>query len=157
MSNAPRFGHSSDFSELFSKEAGAPEDYVAGLVFATGFILAVFILWSILLLIFKCLGPSQVGFLSGAPFKKPNHVEEENFRRPFRVRMTVLGCGITFILFTILLVVKGITNLQDTVSTVSNSNQVSVLLHSSVHVWVHALTHPPCNKIRTTGYCITDQ
>jgi hypothetical protein len=152
MSNAPRFGHTSDFSQLFSKEAGAPDDYVAGLAFATGLILALFVLWSILLLIFKCMGPDKVGFLSGK-FKKPKYVKEENFMTPLYVRMTVLGCCITFVLFTILLVVNGISNLQDTVSTVSNSNQVSVLLQRSGHVWVRSLTHPSCPE----GYCITDQ
>ena len=125
MSNAPRFGHSDDISMLFSNENGASQGYIKGLIFAGGFILAIFLTWSLILLIFKCVGPRQLGFLSGARFKEPSYQEAGKYRRPSRVRLVVLVAVIIFIVFTVLLVVKGITNIQDTFTTVSHSNQVS--------------------------------
>ena len=112
---------------LFSNENGASQEYVKGLAFAGAFILVAFLTWSLILLIFKCAGARQVGFLSGARFKKPYGQVTRNYRRPFRVRLAVLGAVITFVVFTVLLVVKGITNIQDTFTTASNSNQVSAL------------------------------
>lgn len=120
MRRVPRFGHNNDFSAVLSNDDSEVEDYVLGLVFIAGFVMAVFLSWSILLLVFKCMG-KKVGFLSGRPF--------QNTTRAFRVRVTFVSAVILFILFAVLLVVNGITNLQDTLQTVSNTNQeVSSLL-----------------------------
>ena len=115
MRGVPRFGHTNDFSAALSNDDSEVEDYVLGLVFVAGFIMAVFLTWSILLLVFKCMG-KKVGFLSGRPF--------QNTTRAFRVRVVFVGSVILFIMFAVLLVVNGITNLQDTLQTVSDTNQV---------------------------------
>jgi len=122
MSNSPRFGHSSDFSVLFSSNSADVKDYTRGLVFAGAFVLAIFITWSLVLLAFKFMGPNKVGFLSGNPFTIPGYYEPRKFKRPLRVRMSVVAAGITLIIFSILVVTKGLSNYQETVTTFSNSN-----------------------------------
>jgi hypothetical protein len=116
MRSAPRFGHGNDFSAVFSDSQQDQSDYVWGLIFAGAFILAVFIAWTILLFILKCLGKDRVGFLSGSAFTT-------DAPRPFYIRITFITSGICFILFTILCVTQGITNLHSAVSEVGESNQ----------------------------------
>lgn len=66
------------------------------------------------LLILKCLG-SRVGFLSGAAFTTDSP-------RPFYVRIAFVNAAILFIVFTILSVTNGITNLHSAISTVGDAN-----------------------------------
>ena len=114
MHAAPRFGHTSDFSALFASTT-ATDEYVKGLICAASFILAILVVWCIALLAFKCLGKNRVGFLSGTPFTTPG-------RRPFYIRLVFVNATLLFILFTVLVVTQGITNLHDAVSTVGSSN-----------------------------------
>jgi hypothetical protein len=73
MAGIPRFGHSSDFSNVAylgsSTNSSAGQDYVVGLIFAGCFLLLFFLTWSIVLVIFKI---SLTGFLSGEPFINPH-------------------------------------------------------------------------------------
>jgi Na+/proline symporter len=119
MGDLPRFGHSSDFSLLFSGNSQEKTDYALGLLFIGAFLLAVFLVWLIVVAVLKCV-PSS-GFMSGARFQT-SHKE----KRPRRVRTTFVVAATLWIIFTILLVTEGITNLQDTVLTVAASNQVSM-------------------------------
>ena len=114
MHAAPRFGHTNEFSALFSSTAES-QDYLEGLVFAGAFILAIFLAWLLLLAILKCLGKDRVGFLSGAAFTTSGP-------RPFYIRIVFVNAAILFILFTILVVTQGLTNLHSAVSTVGDSN-----------------------------------
>lgn len=121
MRVAPRFGHTNEFSALFSTAAES-QDYMKGLVFAGSFILAIFVAWSLLLLVCKCYGKNRVGFLSGAAFTTSGP-------RPFYVRIAFVNAAILFIVFTILVVTQGVTNLNSAVSTVGDSNtEVSSIL-----------------------------
>lgn len=63
----------------------------------------------------KCLGKNRVGFLSGAAFTTDSP-------RPFYVRIAYVNAAILFIVFVILSVTNGITNLNSAVSTVGDSN-----------------------------------
>lgn len=114
MHAAPRFGHTNEFSALFSSTAES-QDYLEGLVFCGSFILAIFLAWLLVLLIFKCLGKNRVGFLSGAAFTTSGP-------RPFYIRIVFVNAAILFIVFTILVVTQGLTNLHSAVSTVGDSN-----------------------------------
>lgn len=67
--NAPRFGHPADFSLLFGTSTAGKVDYVLGTIFIGTFIFTVFLAWLALLVIFTCLGPRKVGFLSGFQMK----------------------------------------------------------------------------------------
>ena len=155
MADIPRLGHSDEFSYLFSFDPDGSltdqKDYVTGLVFVGCFIFIFFLVWSIVLLIFKfCIN----GFLSGDPFTNPNlkdpsaqkllnreideELEEEANewrKRPIRVRLAFLLAGILQIIFAILMVTHGIANLQETTDTVEySSNAARLLLDESVSV-----------------------
>ena len=114
MRAVPRFSHSSDFSHLFSSDPQEVSDYAQGLLFIGCFLSVVFFLWYIVLLVLKCT--PGAGFLSGRRFT--------NRTRATNVRVVFATAAVLSILFTILLVTEGITNLQDTLTTVDNSNQV---------------------------------
>lgn len=67
----PRLGHTNNLTSLFEGDVTESSDYVVGLIFVGCIILAVFLTWATLLMIFMCVG-NKVGFLSGAPFlRKP--------------------------------------------------------------------------------------
>ena len=68
LSAVPRFGHGSDFTTLFSSDQEAQLDYGAGLVSLFIFPLFFFILWTISIVTFKIMGPTNAGFLSGHHF-----------------------------------------------------------------------------------------
>lgn len=118
MRNAPRFGHSSDFYKLFSYDSDEQVDYANGLIFITCLLFSFFLFWSILILVFKCMGPYQVGFLSGYHFIQPDPATDltmkKPYRRPRRVRITFVCCAIVVLVFSGLMATKGFKNLQDT-------------------------------------------
>ena len=114
MHSMPRFGHTDQFSALFSSTQETQE-YAKGLLFAGCFIAATFVAWGFVLLLFKCLGKDRVGFLSGAAFTTSGP-------RPFYVRIAFVNAAILFIVFTVLVVTQGITNLHSAVSTVGDTN-----------------------------------
>lgn len=101
--------------------------------------------WGLLLCIFMCMGKDRVGFLSGRPFSrdltppplspKQQTQEQEENKRPYksgdpwnsiatRSRVVFLFSGLVVITFSILLVTRGLTQLQSTVDTVHASSIV---------------------------------
>eukprot|EP00543_Licmophora_paradoxa_P000101 CAMPEP_0202451340 /NCGR_PEP_ID=MMETSP1360-20130828/9797_1 /ASSEMBLY_ACC=CAM_ASM_000848 /TAXON_ID=515479 /ORGANISM="Licmophora paradoxa, Strain CCMP2313" /LENGTH=555 /DNA_ID=CAMNT_0049069895 /DNA_START=58 /DNA_END=1725 /DNA_ORIENTATION=- len=117
MRNVPRFGHTNDFSSLFTDDDSQVEDYAVGLIFMSAFMMGAFTLWMFLLLIFKCCcrRGGTASFLSGNRFQNPTTA--------YRIRVIYVNVVLLFIVFTILLVMNGLTNLQDTLQTLSNTNQ----------------------------------
>jgi len=111
FANLPRFSHSNDFSYLFSQE---PERYAMGLLFIAVWITAVFTFWLLLLVALKWLGPKQVGVLAGFPYKKESW-------KSISGRCVLSGSAIMMIVCTIILVTKGLTELQGV------SNKVAVV------------------------------
>ena len=109
-------------------------DYVVGLLAAAVFVYCVLFTWSILLLVFKCLGRKRVGFLSGSAFETTARAKEGCCSKscgcltPFRSRVIFMLSGAIFITFSVLFFVKGVTQLQDTASTVDDTAVVSVVL-----------------------------
>lgn len=122
MRGIPRFGATSDFSRLFSSKEDA-KDYIVGLLFAGLFLFALFFAWSVCLLVFKCLG-RKVGFLSGRAFERPAAGTKCN--RPFICRLVFLNATLLLIVFSVLFVTQGLTNLRTTVTTVADSVRVSL-------------------------------
>lgn len=123
MRGAPRFGHTSQFSLLFSDNNDDRIDYLNGLLFIGCFVIAIVVVWLLLLGVFRCLGPKRVGFFSGGNMRQ----QTDPYPRAFRVRMTYLNAAIIFVIFSILYVVNGVTNLQDTVIAISNGNEVCAI------------------------------
>jgi hypothetical protein len=109
----PRFGHSSDFSQLFNSNSGDIKDYTLGLIFLGTFTMACFFVWFLVLAILKCFSR---GVLGG------HRSIDSNQARILCIAFWV-ATGLSLI-FTILLITEGISDVQDTLSTIDNSNQV---------------------------------
>ena len=113
----PRFGHSSDFSKLLS---GRPDDYFVGLLFIGAFICTVFVFWGIAIFVLKCLGPRHVGVLAGFPFQREG-------KKSLMGRMTLSVSAWMMIVATIVLITKGLTEMQalsDTAGMVNYDMQI---------------------------------
>lgn len=85
-----------------------------GLLFIAVWITAVFTFWLLLLVALKWLGPKQVGVLAGFPYKKESW-------KSISGRCVLSGSAIMMIVCTIILVTKGLTELQGV------SNKVAVV------------------------------
>lgn len=131
MVTSPRFGHTNDITALLSSNSDDVSDYRAGLIAVAAVTAICFFCAIICLPIFMCLGKDRVGFLSGAPLtsqsNKGSTVDGNSGKNcvtgasPTVVRSIFIGSGIMFILFAILMVTQGLTNLQDTIVTVYRS------------------------------------
>jgi hypothetical protein len=145
-----RFGHSNNFTSLFQGDEDR-EDYILGLIFVGCLIMSLFLAWAVLLIVLKCsFREHNVGFLSGSAYRA-DPPEEQNKEilqepggdivreapvdgvvneskrkwpdRPMRGRIVFLLSGVIYIIFSALLVTKGITNLQSSVNTLNVSAQ----------------------------------
>ena len=121
----PRFGYNDDITSLVSSDEDAQASYATGLVALFLFILIFFIFWTVLIMVFKCMGPGNAGFLSGHHFVIPDPCEDEKkiYKRPFRVRLVFLIAAGFLMLFSLLFVTMGLTNVDNTVTTLSESLQ----------------------------------
>ncbi|CAB9498380.1 expressed unknown protein [Seminavis robusta] len=144
FAGVPRFGHTSDFSYVAyygsGPHAADGDNYVVGLMFAAVFLLVFFLIWTVTLIIFKI---SLTGFLAGEPFMNPHindpmsikakqdaeedgeeYIEDETwYNTPRRIRITFFLCGLIQIIFSMLLVTKGVANLQQTTDTIQVSTE----------------------------------
>jgi hypothetical protein len=62
----PRFGHSRDLNQLINGSSKQRKDYLNGLLGASYAMFYIFIVWSVTILVLKCLGPKNVGAWSGS-------------------------------------------------------------------------------------------
>ena len=174
MSGIPRFGHPHDFSFVayLITDNGNPsdgEDYMVGLLFTGLFLLVFFSIWSAVLIIFKmCLN----GFLCGDPFLNPwiddpaekkrkdeiledgeEYIEDANWKKqPFRIRITFFIAGLLQIIFAMLMVTKGVNNLQQTTDTVQlSTGELRLLVDEAVQ------TIDDLKQVGDTGYILRDQ
>ena len=118
-----RFGYEYDVTKVFSSDADAGASYATGLVVLFVFILIFFLFWTAAIGVLKCMGPGNAGFLSGHAFVIPDRAEDEHniYKRPLRVRITFLAaCGI-LMLFSLLFVTMGLTNVDNTATAMSAS------------------------------------
>jgi len=116
MRGLPRFKNPDNFAYLFSPDSEQQSDYIAGLLFAAIFLLCVFLVWAILLLVFRCLGKNRVGFISGSAFEV-----SQSSKKPVIVRSIFLLLAILIIIFSALMVTEGLNNLYDTAETLIQS------------------------------------
>ena len=80
----PRFGFSSEFSEIGSGDSEQQKDYVLGIVIGSLVILGVAVLWALVLLILKCCG-RRVGCASGRPRSPAPPVHRSGQQEGFEV------------------------------------------------------------------------
>ena len=108
----PRFSHSNDISLLFTD---SPEDYALGLLFVGVFITSIFVCWCIILGILKCVGPRHVGVFAGYPYKKESWKSNTG-------RIILSMSSFMIMICTILLVTKGLHELQGLSDTIQYTN-----------------------------------
>jgi hypothetical protein len=68
---SPRFGHSNNLTQLFSKSRAQQKDYVVGLFAGSIALFVFFAVWLAILIAFKCLGYKRVGLFSGSTIMIP--------------------------------------------------------------------------------------
>eukprot|EP00586_Coscinodiscus_wailesii_P022786 CAMPEP_0172497228 /NCGR_PEP_ID=MMETSP1066-20121228/96904_1 /TAXON_ID=671091 /ORGANISM="Coscinodiscus wailesii, Strain CCMP2513" /LENGTH=547 /DNA_ID=CAMNT_0013269875 /DNA_START=144 /DNA_END=1787 /DNA_ORIENTATION=- len=117
---APRFGYSSDFAQIASSDTETQLGYTYGAIFISVLVIVVLLAWFFIVFLFKCLGQHQVGFLSGSRFVEPLRGA---YRRPRRVRITVIICCSAIIVFSVLLVTKGVNNIYVYTSGIQDGTQ----------------------------------
>ena len=78
----PRFGHSRDFSLLIEGSNDEQKDYLKGLLAASMAVFCLFVLWTLLLLVFKCFGPSKVGLFSALRPALPEKPSKPAIKKP---------------------------------------------------------------------------
>ena len=160
MHDMPRFGHSRDFANLFASNE-EQKDYIAGLLFAGIFLISIFLTFSVILLILKCFGPKRVGYLAGAPFVElppaseqdlDAVVDEEKPKGKWKLchkskcctcspnvkRAIFCICTVILVIFSVLFVTNGLTNLRNTIVTVIDSSSVSTL---NIGYWILDTAH----------------
>jgi hypothetical protein len=119
LHSLPRFGHSSNFSHIFSTTQSQQIDYIMGLWAITFFILAFFIMWGSIIITLGCMGKSRVGLWAGrirvtsddkGDFYVPRHLSK------LRVFYIMLGVGI--ILCNVAVIGPGLHSIEEaTLST----------------------------------------
>ena len=98
---SPRFGHSNNINLLIQGKNSQQQDYLTGLLAASFFMFCLFLVWMLILLVLKCLGPNRVGFFSGRrqpPVKptKPEAVQRQEhlrMKQPFQHNGVASGYG----------------------------------------------------------------
>ena len=133
MRGIPQFGHTAEFAFVFGTEQ-QQSDYIWGLLFAGIFILCFFLNWTILISIFKCLGQRKVRFLSGSEFKVPY-----SSRWPMIIHTAFIITNITLVIFTALLVSKGLTKLESGINTIHSNSQMVNQIIDEVSSFVDAI------------------
>lgn len=121
---APRFGAPNNLLLLMEGSADEQQSYLKGLMASSIAMFSLFIVWLVFLIVFRCMGPQEVGFLSGKPRPLPPQPPEnsEDFvawqklktsaeRRMHLVRIVVCICGLLIIISSCLMAVKGVSSL----------------------------------------------
>lgn len=123
LSESPRFGYSNNFADLFAS-SDERMDYIRGISVFSIIFLAIMLVWAMLLLIFKCLGPDRVGFLSGEAFLKPSYVSECYCRASLSRVIFLLSCG-CFVACSVLFNTHGMKYVYNVAETATDSLIVS--------------------------------
>jgi hypothetical protein len=84
--------------------------------------MSVFTVWGCLLLLFKCLGPKHLGVFSGHPYRRQG-------AKATTGRIIFLISSIIVMIFSILVVTKGLTQLDNTTDTIDATNQDVIKIH----------------------------
>lgn len=69
LASAPRFGFSRNVDSLYNGDTEEMNDYMMGLGILAGIVGVFFLMFLMIIIIFKCCGKKRVGFLSGARFQ----------------------------------------------------------------------------------------
>ena len=147
----PRFGNTDDIGSLINGTPMDKRSYITGVVAISIIILLIFTIWSIVLIVFKCLG-KKVGCAAGIPPKLPkkdivhassyavhDYADDGNEERAKKIKCTILWtriifilCGISNIISSSIFVHYGVNSLQNSIVDVEGSlNQVDDVLYQA--------------------------
>ena len=126
----PRFGHSSDITDIFGDDGSIDFDkiidYVMGSIFIAAFLLTTYILFVFAVVVFKLCFGKKAGILAGHPF-----VEDKSiiFNKPkknsyFRSVLMLLIFGV--ITSGIVFLTKGTQQVRAVVSDVRDATEVRI-------------------------------
>jgi hypothetical protein len=121
---------------LFSDNPDEVEDYALGLLFIACLVMSFFTVWGLVLLLFKCLGPKHLGVFSGQPFQKKGGFATTG-------RVIFLLSGVLVMIFSILTVTKGLSELQTTAETVDATNADIIKIHGEFESLLKSLRGVP--------------
>lgn len=134
----PRFGNSNDLLLLMEGNEDEQRDYIKGLIASNIAIFCFFLVWMIFLLVFQCMGPYEVGILSGKPRPLPpqpandsgelivwKQLKSAAERRMNRVRVLICICGLIIIISSLIMSVKGVSSL--TRSLQDGTHSISIM------------------------------
>lgn len=110
FNGVPRFGHSDDITNVIDGDGRF--DYISGIIFIPCFMISVYILWIVLVSIFKCC---KVRFVSGKNLKPG--------KSAFVIRSIFLFFNLSAVLALILYVTKGASSFIDVLDSVQNVSQ----------------------------------
>eukprot|EP00934_Nitzschia_sp_Nitz4_P008742 Nitzschia sp. Nitz4//scaffold95_size97785//6851//13079//NITZ4_004655-RA/size97785-processed-gene-0.3-mRNA-1//1//CDS//3329560436//8732//frame0 len=85
-SSTPRFGHSTDINQLIVGSDSEQKDYLTGLLGLSALLFILFVTWTSLLFMLKCVGPARVGFLSGRKVAPARPVKPAAVKKQERLR-----------------------------------------------------------------------
>ena len=138
--HTPRFGNTDDIGSLINGTPLDRKSYITGVVALSIIILLIFTIWSIVLIVLKCLG-KKVGCAAGIPPKLPkkdivdassqavhDYTDDENEERAKKIKCTILWiriifilCGIGNIISSSIFVHYGVNSLQNSIVDVEGS------------------------------------
>lgn len=95
--------------------------YTSGIIFGPIMICLFFIIWFIIILIFKCIGNKKVGYLSGKRFTKKKR--KNKLPTITSVRLTYLVSAVIMIIFSSLLISVIQNSVLDVADNLSESNK----------------------------------
>ena len=140
---------------------GSWSDYIRGLLIISIFIFSFFLSWTLVLIVFKCLGRKRVGFLSGSRFD--DSLQGNRFWSPKGLRrMALFSCLLVIAVSTSIAIVN-----QDTfiaaVENLIDTNSVSftyikdwilslIYLDLCLHLVLITHSHSSCHTLIPTQY-----
>jgi hypothetical protein len=94
-------------------------------MFLAVLIICCFVTWAFALLILKCIGPKHVGVLSGYPYQKEGCKATAG-------RSTLATSSLLIIILAIVMVTKGLADLQYTSDIIDMTNQDAIKIHDEL-------------------------
>jgi len=130
----PRFGNADDIGSLITGTPEEQKSYLIGVVSTSVIILLIFAVWSIVLIVLKCLG-KKVGCASGIPPSLPkkdmdvqDYIDDETEDRAKKIKCNILWsriifilCGVGNIISSSIFVHYGVNSLQHSIANVDGS------------------------------------
>lgn len=108
-------GRNEEFALLVSVDPSDRSEYTSGLMLLGYLFLVFFFIWTLVVLMFKCMGPEKVGFWSGHAMQ-PIEVQPKSIIRRYKillVRSVVCKAALVWMAFVIVFLTVGLNGLDE--------------------------------------------